>query len=172
VLATNIAETSITIPGIKYVVDCGLQKIRTFKSISGLDQLEVLPISKNSATQRAGRAGRDQDGGKCFRLFTHDSFKELEENTVPEILRCNLSGIVLNLKAIGIKDISSIDFIDKPDQQSILKAFQILIKLGALDPNTAELTNLGKEMSVFPTDPVYSKLLVTALQKKYESVRS
>jgi HrpA-like RNA helicase len=114
-LSTNIAETSVTIPGIKYVVDSGLQKIRTYKSSTGVDSLKVMPISKNSATQRAGRAGREQAGGKCFRVFTEQSFNQLEETTLPEILRCNLSSIILNLKAIGIQDVSKMDFIDKPD---------------------------------------------------------
>ena len=77
--------------------------------------MKVLPISKNSATQRAGRAGREQAGGKCFRIYTEETFQKLEENTVPEILRCNLSSIILNLKAIGIKDVSKMDFIDKPE---------------------------------------------------------
>ena len=116
VLSTNIAETSVTIPGIKYVVDCGLQKIRTYKTSTGVDSLKVLPISKNSAIQRAGRAGRECGGGKCFRIFTEESLEQLVDNTKPEILRCNLSGIILNLKAMGIDDVSSMNFIDKPDQ--------------------------------------------------------
>ena len=94
----------------------------------------MTPISKNSATQRAGRAGREQAGGKCFRIYTEESHSDLDENTIPEILRCNLSGIILNLKAMGINDVSKMDFIDKPDQQSFLTAFQTLIKLGAINP--------------------------------------
>ena len=116
VLSTNIAETSVTIPGIKYVVDCGLSKIRTFKNSTGVDALKITPISQNSATQRAGRAGREQAGGKCFRIYTEESHAELVENTIPEILRCNLSGIILSLKAMGISDVSKMDFIDKPEQ--------------------------------------------------------
>ena len=161
----------MTIPGIKYVVDCGLQKIRTYKNSTGLDALKVLPISKNSATQRAGRAGREQAGGKCFRIYTEESLEELEDNTKPEILRCNLSGIILNLKAMGINDVSRMDFIDKPDQQSFLSAFQNLIKLGAIDPVSANLTKSGREMSVLPTEPIYSKLLITALKPEYKQVR-
>lgn len=115
VLSTNIAETSVTIPGIKYVVDSGLSKIRTFKNSTGVDALKITPISKNSATQRAGRAGREQAGGKCFRIYTEESHTDLDDNTIPEILRCNLSGIILNLKAMGIDDVSKMDFIDKPD---------------------------------------------------------
>ena len=113
ILSTNIAETSVTIPGIRFVIDSGLVKIRTYKNSTGIDALKVEAISKNSSTQRAGRAGRETSG-KCFRLYAEDTYENLEENTVPEILRCNLSGVILSLKAIGIKDVSKIDFIDKP----------------------------------------------------------
>jgi HrpA-like RNA helicase len=82
-----------------------------------------MPISKNSSTQRAGRAGREQAGGKCFRIYTEKSHTQFEDNTIPEILRCNLSGIILNLKAMGINDVSTVDFIDKPDQLAFLNAF-------------------------------------------------
>ena len=123
----------MTIPGIRYVVDSGLAKIRSYKNSTGIDTLKVEAISKNSATQRAGRAGREA-AGKCFRLYTEETLSTLDDKTVPEILRCNLSGVILNLKAIGIKDVSKIDFIDKPSSQSYMSAFQILIKLGALSP--------------------------------------
>jgi len=139
ILSTNIAETSVTIPGIRYVVDSGLAKIRSYKNSTGIDTLKVEAISKNSATQRAGRAGREA-AGKCFRLYSEETLSTLDENTIPEILRCNLSGVILNLKAIGIKDVSKIDFIDKPTSQAYMSAFQILIKLGAVSPQTAELT--------------------------------
>ena len=115
ILSTNIAETSVTIPGIRFVIDSGLVKIRSYKNSTGIDTLKVEAISKNSSIQRAGRAGRESEG-KCFRLYSDESFSSLDENTIPEILRCNLSGIILNLKAIGIKDVSKIDFIDKPSQ--------------------------------------------------------
>lgn len=122
ILSTNIAETSVTIPGVRYVVDCGKVKQRNYRNTTGVDQLVVTPISKNSATQRAGRAGREAPG-KCFRIYTEDTFQTLAENTVPEILRCNLSGVILQLKALGIKDLTSVDFIDKPDLKSLLAAF-------------------------------------------------
>ena len=122
ILSTNIAETSVTIPGIRYVVDSGLAKIRSYKNSTGIDTLKVEPISKNSSTQRAGRAGREAPG-KCFRLYTEETLATLDENTIPEILRCNLSGVILSLKAIGFKDVSKIDFIDKPTQQAYMSAF-------------------------------------------------
>ncbi|CDW77464.1 probable atp-dependent rna helicase dhx35 isoform 1 [Stylonychia lemnae] len=170
ILSTNIAETSVTISGVRYVIDSGLVKIRTYKNSTGIDALKVEPISQNSAIQRAGRAGRER-AGKCFRLFTEESFKELEPNTIPEIMRCNLSGVILNLKAIGIKDVSKIDFIDKPTQQSYVSAFQILMKLGTLNPQNAELTQLGQEMAILPTEPLFSKLLITALKDEYIEIK-
>ena len=86
---------------------------------------------------------------------------------MPEILRCNLAGVILSLKAIGIADVSKVDFIDRPEQRSLLAAFQTLIKLGALDQRTACLTKMGTEMAVLPTDPIYSRLLVTSLKPEY-----
>ena len=112
----------MTIPGIRYVVDSGRAKVRTYKNSTGIDALKVEAISQNSATQRAGRAGRE-DHGRCFRLYNEDTYEGLAENAIPEILRCNLSGVILNLKAIGIKDVSKIDFIDKPVQQAYIGAF-------------------------------------------------
>lgn len=141
-------------------------KQRAYKNTTGIDSLVVTSISKNSATQRSGRAGREAPG-KCFRIYTSSTFDELKEITVPEILRCNLAGVILQLKAMGIQDITSVDFIDKPDQKSLLAAFQTLIKLEAVCPNTAKLTQQGYDMSVLPTEPSYSKLLVTALKQKY-----
>ena len=94
VLSTNIAETSVTIPGISYVVDCGLVKQRVFKANTGVDSLQKCTVSKNSASQRMGRAGRTKPG-KCFRLYTADAYEQMELVTVPEILRTNLAGVVL-----------------------------------------------------------------------------
>jgi HrpA-like RNA helicase len=102
----------------------------------------VTSISKQSATQRAGRAGREAPG-KCFRIFTEKTYQELNEVTVPEILRCNLSSVILSLKALGITNISAVDFIDQPEQRSLLAAFQTLIKLGAVCPTSADLTPIG-----------------------------
>jgi HrpA-like RNA helicase len=104
------------------VIDSGLVKLRNYKNSTGIDTLKVEAISKNSSVQRAGRAGREA-AGKCFRLYSEETLSKLEENTIPEILRCNLSGVILNLKAIGIKDVSKIDFMDKPSQQAYISAF-------------------------------------------------
>lgn len=91
--------------------------------------------------------------------------------TVPEILRCNLAGVILSLKAIGISDVTKVDFIDRPEQRSFLAAFQTLIRLGALDPSTADLSLMGQEMAVLPTDPIFSRLLICALKPEYASIR-
>ncbi|KAF5196325.1 Atp-dependent rna helicase protein, partial [Thalictrum thalictroides] len=113
ILATNIAETSVTIPGIKYVVDPGLVKARFYDPNKRLESLIVIPISKAQALQRSGRAGRDGPG-KCFCLYPETEFEKLDESPKPEIKRCNLSNIILNLKALGVDDVVGFDFIEKP----------------------------------------------------------
>jgi HrpA-like RNA helicase len=158
ILATNIAETSITIKNIKYVVDTGYCKMRNYISKTGVDTLQVSKISKNSAIQRAGRAGRESRG-KCFRLYTENEFSELTEFTAPEIQRVNLKNLVLQLKSIGIEDPVDFDYIDKPSKDSFNKAYEELMKFGALD-FTFNLTDLGKKMSVLPVEPIYAKILI------------
>ncbi|WJX77661.1 Pre-mRNA-splicing factor ATP-dependent RNA helicase DEAH10 [Trifolium repens] len=113
ILATNIAETSITIPGIKYVIDPGLVKARSYDPGKGMESLIVVPTSKSQALQRSGRAGREGPG-KCFRLYPENEFEKLEDSTMPEIKRCNLSNVILQLKALGVDDILGFDFIEKP----------------------------------------------------------
>jgi HrpA-like RNA helicase len=120
VLSTNIAETSITISGIRYVVDTGMVKVRGFNHKTGIETLTVSPVSKASANQRAGRAGREA-AGFCYRLYTESLFKELEEETEPEITRCNLASVILLLKASGIDDIVGFDFMAKPSRNSCIK---------------------------------------------------
>jgi len=165
ILSTNVAETSITIKGIKYVVDTGLVKMKTYSSLTGTDSLKIYPISQNSSVQRAGRAGRES-AGKCFRLYTQESCQKLEKNTQPEILRCNLSNIILQLKAIGVKNVSSMDLIEKPKDELFKRGFQELHALGAINTD-GSLTDLGKEMSILPTDPIYSKLLLTGISEEF-----
>jgi len=131
VLATNIAETSVTIPGIKYVIDPGMVKARAYNPVTGMESLIIIPVSKAQALQRRGRAGREGPG-KCFRLFQECEFDKLAESTVPEIKRCNLSNVVLQLKALGIDDIIGFDFMEKPSRASILKSLEQLILLGSL----------------------------------------
>jgi len=167
VLATNIAETSLTIDGIKYVIDTGFNKQKSFNARSGMESLVVTPVSQAAANQRAGRAGRTQPG-KCFRLFTAYSFQhELEPNTVPEIMRTNMGNVVLMLKSLGINDLLHFDFMDSPPADALIRALEQLYALGALN-DRGELTKLGRRMAEFPLDPMLSKAVIAS--EKYECV--
>ncbi|XP_001601553.2 pre-mRNA-splicing factor ATP-dependent RNA helicase DHX16 [Nasonia vitripennis] len=161
VLATNIAETSLTIDNIIYVIDPGFAKQNNFNSRTGMESLMVVPISKASANQRAGRAGRVAPG-KCFRLYTAWAYQhELEENTVPEIQRINLGNAVLTLKALGINDLVHFDFLDPPPHETLVLALEQLYALGALN-HRGELTKLGRRMAEFPVDPMMAKMLLAS----------
>ena len=152
IVSTNIAETSLTIDGIVYVVDPGFSKQRLYNPRIRVDSLLVSPISKASAQQRAGRAGRTRSG-KCFRLYTEKDFmKELEEHSHPEILRSNLSSTILILVKAGVKDLVRFDYVDAPAPETLLRALEVLDLLGALDHN-GNLTAMGSMMSEFPLDP-------------------
>lgn len=165
VLATNIAETSLTIDNIIYVIDPGFAKQNHFNSRTGMESLMVVPISKASANQRAGRAGRVAPG-KCFRLYTAWSYKhELEDNTIPEIQRINLGNAVLMLKALGINDLVHFDFLDPPPHETLVLALEQLYALGALNHH-GELTKLGRRMAEFPVDPMMAKMLLAS--EKYK----
>jgi ATP-dependent RNA helicase DHX8/PRP22 len=162
VIATNIAEASITIDGIFYVIDPGMCKMNVFNPKTGLESLIVIPISQASANQRAGRAGRTGPG-KCFRLYTEEAFKyEMYETSVPEIQRCNLGMILLTLKAMGVNDLLEFDFMDPPPEANLVYALEILYNLGALD-NDGLLTELGRKMAEFPLDPPMSKVLLASV---------
>lgn len=162
VIATNIAEASLTIDGIYYVVDPGFAKIKAFNPKLGMDTLVVSPISQSSAKQRAGRAGRTGPG-KCFRLYTESAFKnEMLPSTVPEIQRTNLAMTVLTLKAMGINDLFHFDFMDPPPVQTLVSAMETLYALGALD-DEGLLTRLGRRMAEFPLEPQPAKMLLTAV---------
>ncbi|KAH7280386.1 hypothetical protein KP509_37G064800 [Ceratopteris richardii] len=161
VLATNIAETSLTIDGIKYVIDPGFCKQKSYNPRTGMESLIVTPISKAAAQQRAGRAGRTSPG-KCFRLYTAWSHQhEMEDNTVPEIQRTNLGNVVLMLKSLGIVDLVHFDFLDPPPAETLIRALEQLYALGALNDH-GELTKLGRRMAEFPLDPMLSKMIVAS----------
>merc|ERR1719487_506867 len=165
VISTNIAETSITIDGIVYVVDPGFAKQKVYNPRIRVESLLVSPISKASAHQRAGRAGRTKPG-KCFRLYTEKAYKkELMEQTYPEILRSNLGSVVLQLKKLGIEDLVHFDFMDPPAPETLMRALELLNYLGALDDD-GNLTDLGSVMSEFPLDPQMAKMLV--ISPKYK----
>eukprot|EP00375_Theileria_parva_P002181 XP_764858.1 RNA helicase [Theileria parva strain Muguga] len=162
VLATNIAETSLTIPGIKYVIDTGLVKQRKYNPKNNFESLTVNITSKSSAKQRAGRAGREGPG-EIYRLYTLDSYEKMPQNTTPEIHLIDFSFVFLQLKMIGVKDIFEFPFIDPPDKGTILSAALNLYRLGALD-SEGNLTEAGKMMAQIPLLPMHSKLLISSFE--------
>lgn len=164
IVATNIAETSLTIDGVVYVVDPGLFKQKLYNPRTHADSLLVSPISKASAMQRAGRAGRTKPG-KCFRLYTLTTFDtELPESTHPEIVRSNLSSVVITLKKLGIEDLVHFDFMEPPSPEAMMRALEMLHFLGAVD-DECNLTEVGEHMADFPVDPHLSKVLIAAAHR-------
>ncbi|DBA01321.1 TPA: hypothetical protein N0F65_001826 [Lagenidium giganteum] len=155
ILATNIAETSITINGIRYVVDTGLVKQRSFVAKSGMEMLQTAPVSKAQAWQRTGRAGREAPG-VCYRLFPEETFDQLAERAIPDIQRVSLEVVVLQLKCMGIDDVLGFDFIEKPKVNSLVKAMEKLYALGAFDPE-GKLTERGRQMAGLPVEPMYAE---------------
>jgi pre-mRNA-splicing factor ATP-dependent RNA helicase DHX38/PRP16 len=162
IVATNIAETSLTVDGIMYVVDGGFSKLKVYNPKMGMDTLQITPISQANASQRAGRAGRTGPG-KCFHLYTERAFRdEFYIQTIPEIQRTNLANTVLLLKSLGVRDLLDFDFMDPPPQDTITTSLFDLWALGALD-NIGNLTDLGRTMTAFPMDPSLAKLIITAV---------
>ncbi|CCH61799.1 hypothetical protein TBLA_0F02600 [Henningerozyma blattae CBS 6284] len=159
VISTNIAETSLTIDGIVYVVDPGFSKQKVYNPRIRVESLLVSPISKASSQQRAGRAGRTRPG-KCFRLYTEEAFqRELIEQSYPEILRSNLSSTVLELKKLGIDDLVHFDFMDPPAPETMMRALEELNYLACLN-DEGNLTALGRLASQFPLDPMLAVMLI------------
>ncbi|CUF41076.1 DEAD/DEAH box RNA helicase, putative [Bodo saltans] len=158
VIATNIAETSITIDGVVYVIDGGLCKQDFFNPKTMMDELAVIPTSRASAEQRRGRAGRTQPG-ECLRLFTKFMFEQMDPETTPEILRTTISSVVLQLKSLGVNNLITFDFLDAPSADAIQRSLDHLFLLGAIDKSGA-LTKTGFRMSEFPMDPSMSKMLL------------
>jgi len=159
IIATQIAETSITVDGIAYVVDIGLVRQKEYNPRIRLESLLVSPISRSSAALRAAHAGRTRPG-KCFRLYTENAFqKELPERTYPEILRSSLSAIVLTLKLIGIDDLVRFEYLDPPSPEALMRAIEALNFLGFLD-DEGELTHQGRQAAQFPLDPQLAKMLI------------
>ena len=165
VVATNIAESSITIDGIVYVVDPGFTKQKVFNPRGKMESLLINIISKENADQRAGRAGRTKPG-KCFRLYTKESYeKELKKSSIPEILRSNITSVVLNLLKLGIQDLVHFDFIDPPAPETMMRAIEMLNYLGAMD-DEGKLTELGSQMNQFPLEPELSKMVLAGVKYK------
>src|SRR5271168_1478334 len=160
ILATNIAETSLTVPGVRFVIDTGVQKRRVFNPSLGIESLQVYKISKSSAAQRAGRAGREAKG-TCYRLYPQVEFDGLKDNTTPEIRDCDIINLVLTLKIQGHDDILNFPFLDRPKRDSVLRSLEVLYLLGALGKDGTP-TELGKEMNHLPLSPELAKVLLSA----------
>ncbi|GAA5901715.1 ATP-dependent RNA helicase ECM16 [Sporobolomyces salmoneus] len=170
VIATNVAETAITIPNIKYVVDTGRAKERKYDQNSGIQSFEIDWISKASAAQRAGRAGRTGPG-HCYRLYSSAVFENhFEQHTKPEILRMPIEGIVLTMKSMNIDSVANFPFPTPPDRDSLRRAEKTLVNLGALEAVDTgskvggKITDLGRSMALFPLSPRFSKMIVTGQQ--------
>lgn len=165
VLATNVAETSLTVPGIKYVIDPGTARISRYSHRTKVQRLPIERISQASANQRKGRCGRTSDG-ICIRLYDEDDFLSRPEFTDPEILRTNLASVILQMTAAGLGDIEKFPFIDPPDHRNIRDGVQLLQELGAFDPAQKDpkkkLTQLGRKLSQLPVDPRLARMVIEA----------
>ncbi len=160
VLATNVAETSLTVPGIKYVIDPGQARISRYSNRLKVQRLPIERISQASANQRKGRCGRTSDG-ICIRLYTEDDFDSRPEFTDPEILRTNLASVILQMTALDLGDIAAFGFLDPPDKRNIAAGVQLLQELGALEKSGA-LTPLGRRLSSLPVDPRLGRMILEA----------
>ncbi|CAK7287086.1 ATP-dependent RNA helicase HrpA [Streptomyces misionensis] len=165
VLATNVAETSLTVPGIKYVIDPGFARISRYSHRTKVQRLPIEPISQASANQRKGRCGRTSDG-ICIRLYSEDDFLARPEFTDAEILRTNLASVILQMTAAGLGDIEKFPFIDPPDHRNIRDGVQLLQELGALDPAEKDprkrLTDTGRKLAQLPVDPRLARMVLEA----------
>ncbi|MFJ5212235.1 ATP-dependent RNA helicase HrpA [Streptomyces nigra] len=165
VLATNVAETSLTVPGIKYVIDPGFARISRYSHRTKVQRLPIEPISQASANQRKGRCGRTSDG-ICIRLYSEDDFLARPEFTDAEILRTNLASVILQMTAAGLGDIEKFPFIDPPDHRNIRDGVQLLQELGALDPAQKDprkrLTETGRKLAQLPVDPRLARMVLEA----------
>ncbi|XP_041375611.1 probable ATP-dependent RNA helicase DHX35 isoform X2 [Gigantopelta aegis] len=161
VIATNIAEASITINGIVNIIDCGFVKIKAYNPQSGIESLVVVPVSRASANQRAGRAGRVR-AGKAYRLYTESDFDKLPQATVPEMQRSDLAPVILQLKALGISNVLRFHFLSAPPAQNMLRSLELLYALGALDENGNLTSPLGLQMAEFPLSPMFAKMLLVS----------
>ena len=164
IVATNVAETSVTIDGVRFVVDSGLARINRYDPALGISALRIEPISHASADQRAGRAGRTAPG-ECRRLWTLVNHKDRPKVNTPEIHRTDLAGIVLLLRSLGVKDIASFDLPDKMDPTAAQAALEMLERLGALDGATGAITDIGRRMIRLPVHPRYARMLVEAAKR-------
>ena len=164
VLATNVAETSLTVPGIKYVIDTGLARVKRYSARAKVEQLHVEKISQAAARQRSGRCGR-VSAGVCIRLFSEEDFNSRTEFTDPEIVRSNLAAVILRMAALKLGDVAAFPFLEMPDSRYINDGFQVLLELGAVNEHNG-LTKLGEQMVRLPIDPKIARILLAA--KKHD----
>ena len=164
VLATNVAETSLTVPGIRYVVDTGVARISRYSLRTKVQRLPIEPISQASANQRAGRCGRVADG-IAIRLYSEEDYLSRPEFTDPEILRTNLASVILQMTALGLGDVARFPFVDPPDQRNVRAGVQLLEELGALRTGGStrnRLTTIGRRLARLPIDPRLGRMILEA----------
>ena len=161
IVSTNIAETSLTIQGIVFVVDSGFMKLKAYDSRLGSESLITVAVSKSSAQQRAGRAGRYRSG-HAYRIYPESEFLKLKEHTPPEMQRCDLSPVILQLKALGIDNICKFDFLSPPPSNNLINSLELLNALDGLDHNAKLANPLGFQMAEFPLHPTHSKALLSS----------
>ncbi|MBB4842047.1 ATP-dependent helicase HrpA [Paucibacter oligotrophus] len=164
VLATNVAETSLTVPGIRYVIDPGTARVKRYSYRNKVEQLQIEPVSQSSANQRAGRCGRVSNG-ICIRLYDEKDYLARPRFTDPEILRSSLAGVILRMKSLGLGQVDSFPFIEAPPRKAIADGYQLLQELGAVD-DLNELTPLGKELSRLPLDPRVGRMILEARSRE------
>src|SRR3954447_11269591 len=162
VLATNVAETSLTVPGIRYVVDAGVARISRYSVRTKVQRLPIEPVSQASANQRSGRCGR-VEAGVCIRLYSEEDFESRPEFTDPEILRTNLASVILQMTALGLGDVARFPFVDPPDQRNVKAGVQLLEELGALV--SGRLTPLGRQLVALPVDPRLARMVMEAARR-------
>ena len=162
VLATNVAETSLTVPGIRYVVDAGVARISRYSVRTKVQRLPIEPVSQASANQRSGRCGR-VEAGICIRLYSEEDFDSRPEFTDPEILRTNLASVILQMTALGLGDVARFPFVDPPDQRNVKAGVQLLEELGAL--SEGRLTALGRQLVALPIDPRLARMVTEAAKR-------
>ncbi len=160
ILATNVAETSLTVPGIRYVIDTGLARVKRYSHRNKVEQLQVEPIAQSAARQRAGRCGR-VSAGICFRLYDEADFNKRPLYTEPEILRSSLAGVILRMKSLSLGDVEEFPFLEAPLPRMIADGYQLLIELGAMDEDK-QLTAVGSELAKLPLDPKVGRMIIAA----------
>ena len=164
VLATNVAETSLTVPGIRYVVDTGLARVKRYSHRNKVEQLQVENISQAAAKQRQGRCGRVQ-AGVCFRLYSEEDFAKRAPYTDPEILRSSLAGVILRMKSLHLGDVEEFPFLEAPAPRMVADGYQLLAELGAIDETSKELTPVGIELAKLPLDPKIGRMILAARER-------